>query len=300
MRFADHSEASRGGVRLIAVAYFFGTVISLVLLSAIGVPMPSIPGDASRDQTVILGLMGAFVFALALFPLARGIGGSVAQRLLIMSAFTYGAFTIVNQVQAAVFTEIGGTGPRMIFYAIPCLVAAAAATWLVRPTGGPVVRRSIIQVRPMRAWWWRLVLALLALPCIEILAGAVAVPLLQEAVLLEPSGVHVPGAAVVMASLFFKSALLLAITVPIVLSWRRSRLHLTVALGSALFILTGLVGLIQATWWPVFVRLAFSLQVLVTAMAYAAFVVVLLVPRLKVKMDGRAVTPTDSSVRSGR
>jgi hypothetical protein len=300
MEIADNPEASGGGVRLIAVAYFFGTVISLVLLSAIGIPMPTMPGDASRDQTVILGLVGAFVFALALFPLARGIGGSAAQRLAIMSAFTYGAFAVVNQVQAAVFTDIGGTGLRLFFFAIPCLLAAGAATWMVRPTEGPIGRHTVLQDRPSRAWWWRLFLAFLALPCIEAIAGAVTLPLVQEAILLEPSGVHVPGRAVVMGSLFFKSAMLLTITVPILLSWRRPRLHLTVALGSALFILTGLVGLIQATWWPVFVRLTFSLQVLVTAMAYAAFVVVLLVPKRERTVDGLPVNPGGSSARSGR
>jgi hypothetical protein len=258
------------------------------------------PGDASRDQIVIVGLVGAFVFALALFPLARGIGGSAAQRLSIMFAFTYGAFAVVTQVQATVFTDIGGTGLRLFFFAIPCLLAAGAATWMVRPTEGPIGRHTVFQDRPMRAWWWRLVLAFLALPCIETITGAVVLPLLEEAILLEPSGVHVPGRAAVMGSLFFKSALLLAITVPILLIWRRSRLHLTVALGSALFILTGLVGLIQAVWWPIFVRLAFSLQILVTTAIYAAVVVALLMPRRKDDAEGRVVIPNDSSARCDR
>jgi hypothetical protein len=281
--FANESKAHAGGVRLIAVAYFFGTVLSLLLLSALGVPMPTTPGDASRDQIVILGLAGALALAVALFPLARGIGGSATRRFLTIFAFTYVAFAVINQLQAAVFTTIGETGPRMVFYAIPCLLAAAAATWLVRPANGPLTRRTVFQGRPMRAWWWRPILALLALPCIEVVAGLMAQPLLEETIRQQPSGLHIPGGAVVMGTMFLKSALLLAVTVPISISWNRSRLRLTVALGAALFILTGLVGLIQATWWPITLRAAFSLQILATSVVFAAVAVVLLVPKQRVK-----------------
>jgi hypothetical protein len=279
MELAENLNAKSGGIRLIAVAYFFGTVISIWLLSAIGVPLPTVPGDASRDQIVILGLVGAFSLALALFPLARGVGGSAPQRLLTISAFTYVAFAVINQLQAAVFTTIGGTTPLLFFYAIPCVLAAGAAVWLVRPIEGSVTRHTAVWDRSMKTWWWRPTLVFLTLPVIEAVTGLVAQPVLEEAIRLEPSGLLIPNAGAVIGTMFLKSALLTAVTVPIAFSWRRSGLRLMFALGAAVFILSGLVGLIQATWWTISMRVAFSLQILATSVVYAAVAALLLVPR---------------------
>ena len=279
MNIAARRESNGGIIRGIAVAYFFGTVVSLWLLSALGVPMPTMPGDASRDQIVILGLAGALSLAFALFPLARGLGGSAGRRLLTIFAFTYVAFAVINQLQASVFTTIGGNARILAFYAIPCLLASGAATWLVRPDDRPIARLTVFQTRPVEAWWWRTTLAVVALPCIEIMAGRMTGPLLEEVITQHTSGIQVPRGAVVLAAMLLKSALLLTVVVPITLSWRRTRLHLMVALGAAVFILTGLVGLIQAAWWPLTLRVVFALQILFSSGAYAAVVVALLMPR---------------------
>ena len=92
-------------------------------------------------------------------------------------------------------------------------------------------------------------------------------------------GLVVPDAIVVIRTLLLKSGLLLAVTVPIVLTWTKRQRSLIVALGFAIFVLTGLVGLIQATWWPITMRIALSFQVLLASMAYSWAVVTLLAPR---------------------
>ena len=281
MEFADQRKVNAGGVRVIAVAYFFGTIMSLLLLSALGVPMPTMPSDASRDQIVILGFAGALALAVALYPLARGVGGSRLRRLLTVFAFTYVAFAVINQLQAAVFSTLGGSGQLLAFHAIPCLLAAGAAAWLVQPADKASACCTVFQDRPMSAWWWRPLVVLLALPCIEAVTGVTARPVLEEVIRQQPTGLHAPGGAVVMATMLLKSGLLLAVTVPVVLSWQRSRRHLMLALATAILILTGLVGLLQAPWWPVSLRLVFSLQILVTSITYAAVVVLLFVPKGK-------------------
>jgi hypothetical protein len=279
MELVENTKVTSGGVRLIAVAYFFGTFVSIWLLSALGVPMPTTPGDASRDQIVILGLAAALVLAVALFPLARGIGGSQTRRLLTIFAFTYVAFVVINQLQAEVFTTIGGSWQQMVFFSIPCLLAAAAAAWLIRPASEQFVHRPVFQGRPLRAWWWRPMLILLALPCLEGVAGLLVQPLIEPIIREQASGLSIPSDGMVLGTIILKGFLLLAVTVPIVSSWTRSRLHLVAALGTACFILTGLVGLIQATWWPVTMRVVLSLQILVTSALYAAVTVALLVSK---------------------
>lgn len=281
MELADEAKTHSGGIRLIAVAYFVGTVISIWLLSAIGVPMPTMPGDPSRDQIVILGLVGAFTLALALFPLARGLEGSALQRLMALFAFTYVAFAVINQLQAAVFTTIGGADLMMLFCAIPCLLAAGAAVWLVRPVEWPFTPPTGVADRPFGTWWWRPILAIFALPAIEAITGLVAQPVFEEVIRHEPSSISIPGGTAVIATMFLKSALLVAATVPIARLWRRSRLQLIIALGAAVFILSGLVGLIQATWWPISMRVVFAIQILVTSAFYGAISGALLGPKLE-------------------
>jgi hypothetical protein len=133
----------------------------------------------------------------------------------------------------------------------------------------------------LKGSWWRPLLAFLALPAIEIVTGLLAQPLLSRVVTEETPGLVIPAAPVVMGTLFLKSGLLLAVITPIVRVWARSRLSLTISLGVALFVLSGLVGLLQATWWPIAMRIALAFQILVTSVAYSAAMAALLAPDTK-------------------
>lgn len=275
----DGPKPRSGDIRIIAIAFFFGTFISIVVMSTLGLRLPLTPNDASRDESLILALIASLIFAAALTPLARGIRASGVKRLLTLAAFAYVSFAVVNQIEAAVYSTISGTPTMLVVFAPPCLLAAGVATWLVRPSNTIDVQNSVLRGRSIRKWWWRLLLALLVLPIIEASSGLIIGPLLESVVEEQAFGLVVPDAIVVMRTLLLKSGLLLAVTVPIVLTWTRGQRSLIVALGFAIFVLTGLVGLIQATWWPMTMRIALSFQVLLASMAYSWAVVTLLAPR---------------------
>jgi len=277
----DEPKPKAGDVRVIAIVYFFGTFVSVSVMSMLGLQLPVTPNNASRDESLILALVASLILAAAIAPLAKGIRGSGVSRWLTMAAFTYVSFAVISQIEAAVYSTISGTPAMLVVFAPPCLLAAGAAAWFVRPVDGPVIRRTVFRGRPVRAWWWRLLLALLVLPIIEAVSGLIAQPLLVQAAQVQELGLVIPAGAVVIRTMLLKSGLLLAVTVPIVLSWTRSRPSLVLALGFALFMLTGLVGLIQATWWPVTMRIVISSQILLASMAYAGVVVALLVPKPK-------------------
>lgn len=289
MSFAAVPESDRGSIRTIAVAYFFGTFIGLQLLSELGVPVPAAPVAPNRDHAILLSLAGSLCLAAALYPLARGIGGSTGRRLATIFAFTFVAFAVVNELEASVFTTLGGDGWLLAYYAIPCLLASGAATWLVQPAHRPVPRRTVFQTLPVRTWWWRPILALAALPSAELVVGLMNRTLLEDVANQRVPGIQVPGGATVMATMLLKSALLLAVTVPVAMSWSGTRRLLMVALGTGVCVLTGLVGLMQATWWPPAVRGTFLLQILLVSAAYSAAVVPLLVPR----QTAECVGPSD-------
>jgi hypothetical protein len=280
---ANETTSKAGDIRVIALAFFLGTFMSVSAMSLLGLHLPSTPEIASRDETLILSLAASLCLAAAVAPLARGISGSLATRFLTMAAFTYVSFAVISQIEASVYSTFGGAPTMLLIFAPPCLLAAGATAWLVRPADESVMRRTGIRARSLKGSWWRPLLAFLALPAIDIVTGLFAQPLLSRVVTEEIPGLVIPAAPVVMGTLFLKSGLLLAVITPIVRVWARSRLSLTISLGVALFVLLGLVGLLQATWWPIAMRIAFSTQILIASLAYAAVAVALLMPKPKIE-----------------
>ncbi len=271
---------SRGDIRLIAMAYFFATVISAAVVSAIGFELPQIATTAGRDESLVLALIGSLVLAAAVAPLAKGLQGSFLSRWLKLSIFTYVSFAVINVMEASVFSTFPDGPALLIFFAPPCLVVAGAAASLARPAKGTARPYNVFSDRHASAWWWRLAIAIVALPVIEGFIGLLTRPLLEDAFHQQQQlTLIMPAEALVMWTLLAKSVLLLAVTVPIICVWTRSRRQLVVALGLALFILTGLVGMVQASWWPAALRIGIATQVLLSSLAYSAVVVALLVPR---------------------
>jgi hypothetical protein len=281
----NETTSKAGDIRVIALAFFLGTFMSASAMSLLGLELPSTPDFASRDETLVLSLVASLCLAAAVAPLAKGIGGSRVMRFFKIAAFTYVSFAVISLIEAAVYSTFGGAPTILVVFAPPCLLAAAATTWLVPPADESIVRRTGAQGRSLRGSWWRLLLALLALPAVEIVTGLLAQPLLTRVVHEAPPGLVIPAAPVVMRTLLLKSVLLLAVIMPIVLHWMGSRRFLILALGLALFVLTGLVGLLQATWWPIPMRIALSTQILVASLAYAAVVVALLTPKPKIASE---------------
>jgi hypothetical protein len=133
--------------------------------------------------------------------------------------------------------------------------------------------------RTFPGWWWRAVLAWLAFPVIYFFFGALIYPMVRDLYEAPDSGLVLPGGDVVLRTVLLRSLLFLLVTIPILRSWTRSRLGLTVALGIAFTATVGLVGLVQAHWWPISMRIAHSVEICADSFVYAWILVALLAPR---------------------
>jgi hypothetical protein len=278
---ARETTAKAGDIRIIAIAFFLGTFMSASAMSNLGLELPLTPDHVNRDEALVLSLVASLCLAAVVAPLAKGIRGSRAMRFVTLAAFTYVGFAVVSQLEAAVYSTFGGAPTMLVVFAPPCLLAAGAAVCLVRPTEASTMRPTAIRSPSLTASWWRFLLAFLALPVIEIVTGAVTRPFVGQVANEETLGLVIPSGTVVVSALLLKSGLLLAVITPLALGWTRSRGSLALALGFALFVLTGLVGLLQATWWPMTMRIALSAQILIASLAYATAVVALLFPKPK-------------------
>jgi hypothetical protein len=270
-----------GKVAAIAAAYFLGTMISGMVITAAGMPWPAFPNPPSQTTNLILGVFSSVLMASCLALLASGIRGSQPVRWLALSAFSYVIFGLNNEIEAAAFTTFGGTATMLVFFVVPCLLGAAAAVWLIRPATLPEPRLVTVLAGPLSTWWWRVVLAWLAFPVIYIffgmLVGPIVVPFYKEPGFM----LTLPGWNTILPVVLLRSALALAVTLPILLLWSRSRRSLFVSLAIAFFALMGLIGLAATTFFPPTLRVVHSIEILGDAVVYAWVLVALFIPKAR-------------------
>lgn len=270
-----------GNLRGIAVAFFVGTTISGALVTLLGMRFPAIAGSASRDHALLSAFAASLVLAASLVPLARGVSGSAARRFLTLAAFTYVLVAVTTQIDAAVFTDFGGTGAVLLFFLLPCLLAAGTATALIRPASMCPRLTTAFPPPHRSSWWWRAALAWLAYPVVMVAYGIALSPLTRSLIAPEATGVVVPDPAMAALAALARGLLMLAVTLPVLRAWTGSRRLLVLSLGLAYFVLMGLVGLVQATWWAPSVRVTMAALVLAVSVTYAWGLVTLMAPAVR-------------------
>jgi hypothetical protein len=279
-------------ILVMGIAFSIGLAFSGALVWTLGMEFPELP---SQTHYPIANLLASLLLAACIVPVTRGLAGSNAQRWILLAAFVYVSYALNNQIEAAVFTTAGGFTTMVLFFIIPCALISAAAVVLVRRTEGPTMS-TVFTDRPVSRWWWRAVLAWLAFPVIYFSFGALIYPMVREVYEAPDSGLVLPGGDVVLRTVLLRSLLFLLVTIPILRSWTRSRLGLTVALGIAFTATVGLVGLVQAHWWPISMRIVHSVEICADSFVYAWILVALLAPR---SSHGSRVPSPESLVPEG-
>ena len=270
-------------IPLIAVAYSVAAMISGALIMAMGMEFPEFPELA---YSPVRSLLAAVVFGAALYLLARGIRGSSVLRWFVLFAFTYISFCVNNQIEAAIFTTMGGFDTMLVFFIIPCALVAGAAALLVKPPDEATVLTTVFSDRPMSAWWWRATLAWLAFPVIYYFFGMLIYPFVADAYEGGELGLVVPSQSVILSAVTFRSLLFLLVTIPILTNWSRSRRSLMLALAAAFTAMVGVVGMIEAAWMTTTMHIVHGLEITADSIVHAWVLVTLLVPKSKVEQAG--------------
>ena len=277
-----------GKVAAIALAYFVGVMISGGVVTATGLQWPAFPQSADQSNEFVLSLIGSVLMAVCLALLARGIRGSQAARWFMLASFSYVAFGLNNQIEAAIFTTYGGTMTMLLFFILPCALGAAAAVRLFQPPQSEPVLEHAITNQPLSSWCWRVVVAWLAFPVIYLFFGMLAAPIVVPVYQSQDFGLTLPGFGTIIPVALVRSALYLAVTIPIIIAWSRSRRSLFWSLAISFFAMMGLIGLLSTTFFPPVLRITHSVEILGDALVYAWVMVALLVPKAKTATEGAA------------
>jgi hypothetical protein len=281
---------------LCAAAYVVGTVVGGVLLTALAIEMPQVPGGGDPTMQGLLLIPGGLVFALGLAAMATGLAGRWWERWLILTVFLFAINGVGNAIETTIFTTLGGPVGAALGFLLPAVFCALAVTILFP---GPSETSFAEKAREFFAAWKpsklaiRIVLGILAFPFIYFFFGALVAPIVTP-YYDQLDFLKIPEMSVLVPVLHLRSTLILLVTLPVVIAWdsSRSRFILGMALGNATAV--GLGGLVQVTFFPAVLRWVHGIEILADGIAYAWVLALLFVPKL-VASKNSVAAPTEET-----
>ena len=284
MKFSKIFKTAGGYVwrlPLCAFAYMAGTMASGSLVSALGMKLPAIPEQADEETIGLYLLIGSFVLAIGVGPLARAIRAKYLVRCLILAGLTYVCLGLNTPIETAIFTNISGMQTMVVFSILPCLMFACVTALLFKPTGkgesfGLHVSR-FFSGRSSGEWAWRFVAAVCAFPVVYWTFGMMVAPWVLEYYKQGQFGLTLPSTGVIVLVQLLRSSLFFLAALPILIVWSGSRRQLTVRLGFAFFVLVGLFGMIQAYWLAPILQVLHNIEILADSVVYAGALALLFV-----------------------
>jgi hypothetical protein len=123
--------------------------------------------------------------------------------------------------------------------------------------------------RAALSWVWRLLVASVIFAPIYLVFGRLVLPVVEEYYQQQAYGLVAPTWQQLLPILLVRSVLFMLACLPIVMTWQASRRSLVLSLGFALFVLAGMVPLLQAYWMPVTLRIPHLLEILADSYVYA-------------------------------
>jgi hypothetical protein len=264
---------------LCALGFMIATMVGAPILVSLGVKPPALPSGVDPRQMAPVMLLGAWILALTLAPLAAGIRGSFPARWSVLCLFAYVSGAVNGAIEATVFTSMGGPGAALLQLPGFVLLTALAAM-LFRPAKGteaaPSGAASSFAPRSAQSWAWRLAAAVIAFPVIYHAFGMAIAPYVIEQYRQHVGGLKLPSQPVVIGVQTLRSLLFLGATLPVIAAWWGTRRSLACALALAFFGIVGLAGLVQASWLPVGMRAVHTAEILADSAVYACVLAALL------------------------
>jgi hypothetical protein len=265
---------------LCVLTYLVGIAAGGAVAAFCGLSLPAIPAAGGETSPLFGLLVGCTLLVLSLGPLAQRVQGGRVARWLMLAAFAYVCLGVNTAIEAGIFTTFGGMTGMAVITAVPCVLVALVASLVFRPQGPTESFRASLRGfagrLDGRQWIWRISAAVLAFPLIYFVFGMPVGLLVGDYYRQEAFGLVLPGISTVIATQLLRSVLYLAASLPIVAAWSGSRRGFILVFGIALFVFTGLFGMVQASWLPVQIRLIHTVELFADAMTYACALAVLL------------------------
>ena len=265
-----------------AAAYVVGNIIMGVLAPTLHLPAYKPLGGETAHHAALLMLLASPLLIVGLLPLAAHLKGTWSQRCAAIGALIYVILGLNTLIEAKVFTNVLTGSPWLasLQWILPALLTAAAITYNfgeVQSADGALDRLATSGLL------WRVPVAWLIWPVIYIFFGMCVGPFVLHYYQAQSGalGLHIPSAAVIFRTQLLRSAFFLAASLPAIVLWTKSRGRLIFALGLAHAMTVGIFPLVQASFFPMTLRIAHGLEISGDSFAYAAVLGLLFVRSVK-------------------
>lgn len=247
-------------------AYFVALVVAGILIRTLHLPVPAVPGDGSRGVQFGLSLLGGMILVIGLWPIARGLSGSLTKRAIALVAFLVLAFGVNSLIETATFTTLlaGKVAGAAIFYGAVALLVGLSLAALFgsrqeMPRGASDQRFQLLR-RIAAAWC--------AFPLIYLFFGICVAPIVTP-YYRSIEFLHIPPLHSIVAVQLVRSAIFLACSLPLIALWRGTKRRLWFALGLAHAAVVGLYGLSSSAFLPAVLRVTHSVEITADSFVYA-------------------------------
>ncbi len=254
---------------LTAVAWLAGTMVSGALAAALDLPLPVLPQNASQAQGFALFVLASLLLAAGTAQAAGFLRGGFKTRWLALGALLFICVGVNTAVEVVVFSStiqpVQGVTLALMSL-LPSVLAAAILARRPRRLGtDPLTMPAFGGL----GWSWRLIAAWLAFPVLYFIFGSIIAPFVMDAYTQGIAGLRIPSFAETLTTQLARSPIFLAVILPCVLLWSGSRRSVGIRLGLALAIMIGAYGLVQATFFPMHLRIIHTLEIAADELGYA-------------------------------
>jgi hypothetical protein len=256
------------------VAVSLSMVLGTMLVTALHLHANTM-ADPTPAGVKFLAYLGSCVaMTLAMFAVARGLSGPAGLRAAVIAAFVFVALGVNNILDGLIYTQtFDGAVPANVLLTAMAGIMAGVSLGLM--FGHREMSRGLRQM-DWTSWAGRGLGGWLAWPVIYFLFGMLVSPFVVR---YYTSGIvpgfHIPSFGVIIPMQLLRSALFLAVSLPVVALWKGSRLGLWVGLGLAHSVSVGWFGLIAGTFLPTVMRVGHGLEITGDSFAYAGLLVLL-------------------------
>jgi len=253
-----------------AVSLVVGGILARIL------HLQTVAPDALRRMPYHLAMVlaAAVVLVLGLWPLARGIAGSIPARGAALVVFVFLALGVNTVFDGVIYTDyFNGVVPSVVLlFFCEALFAGVALGCFFGQSG----HASGLASHSGIDWIGRGIIAWLLWPVVYIFFGAcvapIVVPYYQSGAI---PGLHIPAMPVILGVQLLRSFFFLAASLPLIALWKGTRRNLWLALGLGHAVTVGIFGLISANFMPPVMRVAHGVEITCDSFAYAGLLVLL-------------------------
>lgn len=256
------------------VAVSLSMVIGSMLVKALHLHMNTMADPTPAGMKFLAYLGSCVAMTLAMFAVARGLSGPAGLRAVVIAVFVFVALGVNNILDGLIYTHTfdGAVPANALLTAMAGIMAGVSLGLMF---GHRAMSRGL---RPMGSarWVGRGLGVWLAWPVIYFTFGMMVSPFVVRYYTsgIAP-GFHIPSFGVIIPMQLLRSALFLAVSLPVVAMWKGSRLGLWIGLGLAHAVSVGWFGLIAGTFLPTAMRLGHGLEITGDSFAYAGLLVLL-------------------------